>query len=235
MSFVIRQATVADVPGIARVIQAALDDDPDETQIVRALQERGNLTMIAVEEETIAGFASGFLTYNQVWRWELDLLGVLPAFQGQRLGRQLIQACTQTGYTDAFSRNCKPQLARGLVATHNVASQKAFAHAGYTLLSEIMALFVSVGNYPNYTPILVEKTELIPVITLTYRGFWIEGEITQAQTLHAAQVTKTRYGWYSTGAVVPLVDKIACQLLHDNEFTMLGEFQWWEYKYQVGS
>lgn len=233
MSFVIRRASVADAAGIARVIQEAFADDPDESQMMRALQETGILTMIAAQDETVAGFASGFLTYNQVWRWELDLLGVLPQFQGCGLGRQLIHACTQTGYTDSVSRRCKPYFARGLVASHNLASQKAFAHAGYQLQPEMMGLFVSLGKYPNNTPTIHEKTALIPVVTLTYRGLWIEGEITQEQTLRAAQATKTRCGWYSAGAVVPFSDNLACQLLQDNDFMLLGEYQWWQYKYQV--
>lgn len=231
MSFVIRQASINDTAGIARVIQEALDDNPDETQIMRALQEKDHITLVAIENETIAGFASGFLTWSsshQFWRWELDLLGVLLDFQGRGLGRQLIATCTDMGQKLIVGYPILPRIARGLVATHNIASQKAFAHAGYALQPDIMGLFISTGDYPDYVPLLPEKTDLVPVNTLTYRGFWIEGDITQAQTLHAAQVTKTRYGWYSTGAVVPLAKTLTCQLLHNNDFMFLGQYQWWE-------
>lgn len=233
MSFVIRPAGLADIPGIARVIQQSLGDEPNEAQIVGALRERDHITIVAAENETIAGFASGFLTWCGRWRWELDLLGVLPDFQGRGLGRQLIQTCTETGHAMTINeRDIVAQTARGLVAIHNIASQKAFAHAGYILLPQTCGVFVSLGNYPDYVPLLPENTHLIPVNTLTYRGFWIEGDISQ-QALQAAQAAKTGYGWYSTGAVVPLAHTHACQLLQANGFMMLGEFQWWLYEYKM--
>ncbi|MGC8838547.1 MAG: GNAT family N-acetyltransferase [Anaerolineae bacterium] len=70
------------------------------------------------------GYACAFRTEGlEGPRWELDLLAVRPAFRGQGWGRALIRAACQGAPPGAQ--------VRAWVAVGNVASQQAFAAAGF--------------------------------------------------------------------------------------------------------
>lgn len=225
MTVEVRQAEMQDVAGIAEVIRWALGDDPDEALIACVLEMEHHATYVGVAAEKVVGFASGFLTTapDGTRRWELDLLGVHPDFRRQGIGRSVIQACTRTG------QKMGAIVARGLVAVGNTASQKAFRYSGYAVVPEMCGLYVSTALADEAAFIPGDNhTGFIPVTTLTYRGLWIEGEIT-AQSLQTALAMKTHYGWRSTGAVVPVNDADANRALRQANFGLMGKFQWWQH------
>ncbi|MCU0512719.1 MAG: GNAT family N-acetyltransferase [Anaerolineae bacterium] len=222
MSIVLRPAVAADVPGLAEVIRVALHDTPDPALIAANIALDDHAVLVAAAGDSIAGLAAGFTTLDTEGslRWELDLLAVSPAYRRQGLGRRLIAACTAAGQAAGATQ------ARALVAVGNVPSQRAFRHAGYALVPEMCGLYVSLpGDAPPALPAHAAPF-LIPVTTLTYRGLWIEGDITPGG-LHSACRVRDRYGWHSTGAVVPVSAAAAHAALRAAPFDLIGQFQWW--------
>ncbi|MBN1813184.1 MAG: GNAT family N-acetyltransferase, partial [Anaerolineae bacterium] len=91
---VLRKATPADVPGIASVVNDAWRQDilPDVCESQTHCQTCA--LWVAADGDDVAGFVSTFLTMDKdgKCRWEVDLLAVRHASQGQRLGQRLVEA-----------------------------------------------------------------------------------------------------------------------------------------------
>jgi ribosomal protein S18 acetylase RimI-like enzyme len=221
----IRLAQQKDVEEISEIIQLALQDNPGVAHIAAALDEPEHMVYVAVEDDRVVGFAAGFITPTPAGqrRWELDLLGVHPDYWNRGIGRAVTQACTEAG------RALGAEFAQGLVKMTNVASQKTFAYAGYTLVPERCGLFVTSAHLERDVTAPPDAL-LIPVTTLTYRGIWLEGLINQ-QTIEAALAQQTREKRHNIGAVVSLTDITTLHALHAANFDFIGEFQWWQLRW----
>jgi len=216
---------------IARLKAAVWPEErADVAYLAAALAQPDRATLIAEADGALAGFADGFLTLAEdgARRWELDLLAVDPAHQGRGLGRALIAACTEAG------RDFGAEVARALIRASNTPSQRAFQHVGYTLDPAPLVLWIDAQDDDAPAP-LPPDAYLIPVITLGYRGVWIEGQPDEA-VFRAARTIRARHGWDSAGAVLPLADVAANEAARRAGFTPLGEppsggWAWWRWTY----
>jgi ribosomal protein S18 acetylase RimI-like enzyme len=144
----LRIAAVGDAAAVAQVKDALWPKEatpPD--YIAQVIQQPDHHTILALDDNHVVGFVDSFLTLVPAGqrRWEVDLLGVHPAYQGQGIGSQLMQATTTAGWQMGADS------ARGLIAVQNVASQKAFARAGYGVEERPLNLWVSSIHHPPFT------------------------------------------------------------------------------------
>ena len=222
MSITVRPMTPDDATTVATVIAQSLGDTVQSEHIQSVIAEDDHASFVAVDDEQVIGFVDGFLTIAQdgTRRWELDLLGVHPDYQGQGAGKKLIET-----FTNAASQY-GATVVRALVATDNTPMQAAMTKTGYERLSATYELHISsasgkVINSP-------ETAHLIPVNTFTYRGIWLESDITQT-AIDAATALRANYGWDVVGAVVSQNDIATLNTLCAAEFTLIKTFHWWHY------
>jgi L-amino acid N-acyltransferase YncA len=226
---VLHKATPADVPGIAAVVRDAWGQDilPDVCEAQTRCQACA--LWVAAEEDDVAGFASAFLTADKDGkrRWEVDLLAVRHASQGQRLGQRLVEAAC------ADERAHGIPLARAAIHVDNVASQKTFESAGFATDGEIHKLLVWMPTRDTGPIVYGGSVTLVPVDTLTYRGLWLEGltaynvdEDEQHSAVHMARSIIAWEGRHNTGAMIPTIG--SHRLASDLEASakMIGEYHW---------
>ncbi len=226
MTLQLRQAAREDAVAIARVKDSIWPEEATATTyIAEVLQQPDHHTILATNKDQVVGFVDGFMTLSAFGqrRWEVDLLGVAPTFQGQGAGTQLVQASTQAG------REMGAEVARGLVATSNMGSQKAFTKAGYVMEERPLNLWVSsIAN--RQSPIanrqLPKSSYLLPVITLNYQGVWLEGELSAA-SMQATQAICARTGWKEAGILVDIQDNVLNDVAQKLGYTFVNQFQWW--------
>ncbi len=224
MSFVIRSATKVDVEAILDVKQAVWPEEASSVDyVIGVLNQPDHITLVAVIEGLVVGFVDGFLTLasDGIRRWEVDLLAVHPAYRGRGIATALVRAHTQAGVAIGAVNG------RALIAVDNTASQYTFAHCGYrTSIEEEYGLFVSSADI-NHSTAIPSGLHLIPVITINYRGLWIEGELSDGG-FKLAQHIRTRYGWDVAGAVISLKESNAIRAANKAGFTLVGHYQPWQ-------
>ncbi len=224
--FTIRRATAVDAPAISRVRAAVWPGEPtDADRVAQALALPGRATLVAADGESgaVVAFVDGFLTRSAQGtpRWELDLLATHPAHRGRGIGAALVAACTAAG-----QRHGAP-LARALVQVDNTASQRTFARCGYAAQPSPCALLVATdGQAAQGGPPPPPDLHLIRVVTLSYRGLWLEGALTPA-SFAAAQAALHRDGLDVAGAVIPLDRAEALRAAQEAGFTCRGVYRWW--------
>ena len=235
MSLQLCAAAADDAEAIARVKDAIWPEEataPD--YIAQVIQQPDHDTILALDNEHIVGFVDSFITLGAAGqrRWEVDLLGVHPAYRGRGIGSQLMQATTTAGWQ--IGAEC----ARGLVAVANVSSQKAFARAGYVVEEGPLNLWVSalnsdVAQRPLCVQLSIVSNQLpaasflIPVITLNYRGIWLEGQLSAAALL-AAQAICSRRGWDIAGVLIPVADTRLNKVAHKANYVFVNQYQFWQ-------
>jgi ribosomal protein S18 acetylase RimI-like enzyme len=221
MMIEIRRAQTKDVWAIADVKRTVWPDDTaDEALITRAISCEDHRTHVALSNGVVVGFVDGFMTtsVNGVWRWEVDLLAVLPQYQGRGIGRRLIEASTEAG------RERGAVIARALVQVGNTASQRAFAKCEYKA-SVVHGLYVASDDD------LLESVDarglyVLPVETCNYVGAWVEGELS-LEGLRMARAVRTSCGWDVVGAVISHSDLDLIQAAREAGYTHMGNYQWW--------
>ncbi|MFW6136295.1 MAG: N-acetyltransferase family protein [Chloroflexota bacterium] len=222
----LRSATGADIEGIATVVREVWRQEI-LPHVCRAHVEDDSCALwIAMEDGEVAGFASAFLTVvGDSRRWEIDLLAVRRASQGQGLGTRLIRRVSEAGQQLGVS------LTRALIRVENVASQRAFENAGFTTDARVHTLFLwppepgaAAGPCPG-------AVALLPVETLTYRGLWIEGLASvpaeaQHRAVETARLRVARENRANAGAVIP-VDRASLLAPGPCEDAVMhGEYYW---------
>ena len=249
---VLRRATCDDVNGIAAVVYDVWQQDILTDVCEAQVHSETCALWVAEDEGDVAGFVSAFLTVggSGVRRWEVDLLAVRRASQGRRLGRELVTVVCQ----DAARRGVS--VARAAIHVDNIASQRAFGHAGFATDSRVHKLFLwppKLGDGPDDVPSewlipktndvpsewLIPKTNdvgnatLVPVDTVTYRGVWIEGltsegsgQREQQSVLRAARSLAASEGRATTGAVVPADEEHNLPADLREQARMHGEYYW---------
>jgi GNAT superfamily N-acetyltransferase len=118
--------SLADAEGLLAVEKATFDEAPySAEQVCDMLVDGPQRAWLAIGDGGIVGFVIAFATTGLRGAcWEIDFLAVLPAWRGRRLATRLIRAAASQGATIAHR-------ARGVVATDNRASERAFARAGF--------------------------------------------------------------------------------------------------------
>lgn len=217
----IRLAKPSDAPAIRQIIQMALDETSSVTHIARVIGLASHQTHVIIVDEQVVGFVNSFQTRTQsgTIRQELDLIAIHPDFRGRGFGRELIR----TNTASVTAQKTVP--VRALIRDSNVTSQHAFRSAGFQEEPESVQLYVSTVTRRAAGVSLPDDAHLIPVMTLTYRGIWLEGQISE-QAIRVAQHRNLPY-YGITGAVVAAGDHAAIDILRLAGFEATGSFKWW--------
>lgn len=226
----IRQACSDDVKGVEAVTQAVWSQDIDHEMFHDQVKKDTCCIQVAIDDGQVTGFVSTFLSVDvhQARRWEVDLLCVRPECQGKGLGTALIESV----WDQAKAHTA--HVARALVRTENVASQKAFARAGYTTDNRRHHLYLWTPLIGSEEFELPQDITLMPMDTLTYRGLWIEGVTStaishdvQGQVISIAQHRIASEKRINTGALIPVDEEEVFSLEARNLGEVHGEYCWW--------
>lgn len=223
MTITIEPATIDHTQAIAQVMaQVWPDEAVNPAQIALALSAPDHSTHVATTAAgQVAGFVDGFVTLatDGTRRWEVDLLAVAPACQGQKIGQRLVAAAAHS------ARQHHTSLTRALIQIENRASQIAFQRCGYTTdrLDHVLAISAD-ASHRGDSPIV--PAHLIPVTTMRYSGLWLEGEITAAG-LAAAQMESTRRGLDIAGVLLPATAHKLLAAAQAADYTLGGHYHWW--------
>lgn len=221
MNFLVRRAAADDVPSIARIMQAtSLENNPDTDRIARVLAD--HVSLVAEYEGVVAGFVDAFATKSAegVPRWEIDLLGVDPRWQGRGIARQLVLASVH----DASARGIT--YTRALIRMSNGASQHAFAACSFVPQFTLLELYVA-DPLDTAAPDVPPDAHLINVETFTYSGLWIEGAFSPS-AFTAARVLLHQTACSQAGALIAQDDAAAITAAERAGYVSVGEFAWWE-------
>lgn len=222
------KATYAHIPGIAAVVRDVWDQDilPDVCQA--QIDCNACALWVALEEDEVAGFVSAFLTIGERGsrRWEVDLLAVRRASQGQRLGQRLVEAACRVAQAK------KAAIARAAVRVDNIASQRTFENAGFTTNREIHKLLTWSPN-GGRSSIYGGSVRFVAVDTVTYRGLWLEGltakhvdEEEQQSAVNLARTVVALEGRANTGALIPASQEHRLVADLRDAADMHGEYCW---------
>jgi GNAT superfamily N-acetyltransferase len=211
----IRNATSADAPHIARLMETVWQDElADPAHIARAIERGNRTTLIAEESGQLLGFIDAFGTTF----WELDLMAVGPAEQGKGIGKQLTYQALEAGRTTGFA------VSRGLVAVSNDASQAVMRRMGL-IPAGISTLYVFAGQSgENCAP--VAHPDVTPVLTFRYTGGWLNDPFT-LETFHGAAALRPVQQWDVVGAVIPDYDTTAIAAAQNAGYERIGDYRWW--------
>ena len=228
MSLIIRRALLSDAPQIAAVkTRVWSQEETTEAQIQQALRQPGHAAFVAAagdkgNDDEVVGFIDSFPTVGAggVLRWEVDLLAVDAAWQGQGIGRELITAATSAGAQAGAA------LARALIQTENIPSQRAFRRCQYTPEAPVYQLMISTAAPADTAPLLLDDAQVINVTTMNYSGLWLEGART-ASHLRAAQAEQARRGAALVGALLPVQDPALLEAAARCGYQPVAQFQWW--------
>jgi N-acetylglutamate synthase-like GNAT family acetyltransferase len=225
----LRKATLADVDGIAAVVYDVWEQDALADVCTAQIQDDACALWVVADRDDVAGFVSAFLTVGDggVRRWEVDLLAVRRASQGQHMGRKLVLAVCQ----DAARHDVS--VARAAIRVDNVASQKAFEYAGFATdqrVHELLLWTPKLGDAPDVHP---KDVVLLLVDTVTYRGLWIEGLTSAGLTakeqrgvVKVARSVVAREGRLNAGAVIPKDEVHLLPTDLRNQASVHGEYYW---------
>ena len=140
------KATLADAAALLNVERQSLCDSPyDPARIANILRRPEHGTYLAFVSDRPVGFCSCIATNcSDGSRREIDMLGVVPDYQGRGIGTSLIRACVDE------LRLCDSRQSRAVVAVDNVASQRAFAKAGFVASGRpvSMTVYEILGQVP---------------------------------------------------------------------------------------
>ena len=142
--------SLEDAQGIIQVDRETFGDCDYTPEYIVALEATPEqCAWVAEQDGHVVGFVSAFCTHSLALdRWEIDELAVLPTCQGHGVGTRLVDAALRGG--TAYPR---VQQARALIATRNIASQRAFAKNGFVPEREAHLLLYEVsGRVPRPTP-----------------------------------------------------------------------------------
>lgn len=224
-SFEVQKAHTNHANGIGDIIKAVWpDSEVNINRIENVLDDPLHSTIVVVVDDDLAGFVDGFMTtsVNGVRRWEVDLLAVRPDYQRRGIASALVEAGTIEG------RARGAELARGLVAVDNTGSQKSFTHCGYRTDGTKYDLIVcSSRSHEPSRGNEEEKAYILPVKTINYTGFWIEGEL----NLKSLEEGKRRLATTDFDVVGAVTPENQNKLIQDGiaiGYERIGRYQWWQ-------
>jgi len=120
--------SLRDAEGLLAVEKETFAESPyNADEVIYLLTGGEQRAWLAIAEGQVTGFVTAFPTHTLHGRnWEVDLVAVRPAFQGQGIATELIKAAVEGTGGHGLDK------ARALAATDNPASQRAFTKAGFT-------------------------------------------------------------------------------------------------------
>ncbi len=199
----IRRAASTDRAGVKRIVNDVWDHDVRDDAFRTHIQAETPSLWVAEAQGEVVGFVSALMTRARggQTRWEIDLIAVQPAYQGQGIGGKLIAKTCQDGQMRAAD------LARALIRVDNLPSQRAFSRMGFSSDGEICQLLLWTPR-PGTEQAYPDWVTLLPVDTLTYRGLWIEGleslsRQDQRRALEVARAVAAAESCDNTGTVFP--------------------------------
>lgn len=223
MRLQIALATNEHAPEIARVAAKALAAEiAVETAHVKRTLDAG-YTYVALVDGWVAGFVSNFTTRDRHGRnrFELDLLGVAPDWQGRGLGARLVERSLRA------ARQADAATVRALVRSDNRPMQRICSSSGLQRSAVACQLWVSRAVQPAGKSARDHAARIIAVDTLTYSGYWLEDALSQSAIEAARNLLRAYPDRRVIGAVVSEYDRRGIDLLRANAFDCLGEFHWW--------
>ncbi len=222
MGIEIRRATIRDIDAIAEIIKLAFDDNLNIERVKQLLTLSHNYVYVAVKSDVVVGFVENFLTVSQDKRirLELDLLAVHPDTRGQGIGKKLIN--TSIDLAQGLGVFCL----RALIATENGVMQKACKRLDLTPSHNEFGLYVKPTQKVLHPITETPNSHLIRVETLTYKGIWLEGDIT-ASSLDNSHLIAKENQCDILGAVVDKVDTSIIDLLIKSQFTHIDDYHRW--------
>jgi len=127
--------SLADAEGLLAVEKATFGESPYSAgQVCDMLVNGPQRAWLAVGDGSIVGFVIAFATTGLHGTcWEIDFLAVLSDWRGRRLATRLI--CEAASQGEGVAR-----WARAVVATDNLASERAFVRAGFRRAERCMLL-----------------------------------------------------------------------------------------------
>jgi GNAT superfamily N-acetyltransferase len=199
------------------------EETADQELVAAVLESPDHSTLVAQKQREITGFVDGFLTRRgKETCWEVDLLAVEPESRGERLGEALVRANCAVGFEQGADA------CRSLIQVDNIASQKTFARCGFKLDEAPHMLFVTTeGDIPRDKADSARR--IIPVVTMNYRGVWLESQFSYADLI-AAKSAIGRDGGGIAGAVIPEALNASCQAAEALGYVPIGVYQWWHYR-----
>jgi ribosomal protein S18 acetylase RimI-like enzyme len=215
----IRRAMLADAEQIATIRQAVWPDSSvDLAHIATVLSDPQHQTIVAVSDNRMTGYMACFATLAQdgTRRWEMDELAVHPDYRRQQIGYRLVAEATKAG------RQYRAVFARALIEVNNLASQQTFARCGYKTDASIYGLYICT-MFTSGQASVPPDLHLVPVQTLSYRGVWLEGKL--SQEAFAAVRHLNNYGL--AGALIPLSNHPAIYAAARAGFRLVNNYQWW--------
>ena len=223
MKLQVAVATIEHATEIARVAADALNAkvEAKSTHVIRTLD--AGYTYAALGDGRVVGFVSNFLTRDGQGRsrFELDLLGVAPAWQGRGIGALLVARSMRAArYSEAAT-------IRALVRRDNYPMQRLCARSGLQRSARDSQLWTSLAAQPAGNCDQESSARIIAVDTLTYSGFWLEGALSQGAIDAARKLLRAQPDRSVIGAVVSEQDGRAVDLLRANAFDRIGDFHWW--------
>ncbi len=221
MMLAIRQAAQADLAAIARIIASAFGERKEPQ--VKHLQ--CNLVLVAELDGAVIGFAANFPTRSASGeaRFELDLLAVDSVARGRGVGFALVASCIQSASASGADS------LRALVRADNLAMGRICSRARLLRSAGPYALFIAAAKPVSAWASAAHAAHLVPVDTLTYRGIWLEGDISQA-AIDQAQLRAQTEQRSRIGALIAAEDEQVAALLTRNGFVSVGAFFWWSLK-----
>jgi L-amino acid N-acyltransferase YncA len=218
----LRLALPSDAEGILQVKQAVWPtQDASLEQVSSAISDTDHQIAVAVDANRIVGYMSCFKTLAQDGhaRWEMDELAVHPEVQGRSIGRDLVKMGTRAG------RDLNIPTARALIQVDNVASQRTFARWGYIASDSFYGLYICTNPLDEImTP--PADLHLVPVNTISYRGVWLEGQLSKIGFL-AARAYCAEHKRSVAGALIPITNRQATYTAANSGYEALSNYQWW--------
>ncbi|MXX52171.1 MAG: GNAT family N-acetyltransferase [Chloroflexi bacterium] len=221
MMITIRKAVSSDLSAIAQITEDTFQEhiQPGVTRL------QNNLLLVAELQGVVVGFAANFQTRSAYGegRFELDLLAVDPSARGRGVGYSLLSGCIQRASVSSAD------VLRALVRADNLAMSQLCARGGLQRSAQPYVLYIA---RPPRPPRRVRGRQsvraghLVSVDTLTYRGIWLEGDLSQAAIAQAQQIARAE-NRSRIGALVPTADAPVAALLSENGFAAVGTFYWW--------
>lgn len=210
---IIRPAKETDAECMCQIIRDSFDEEADQQRIHHQILHKPRLALVAERDGVLVGFVDGFRTVSFQGharqghaRMELDLLAVAPTHVGQGIGSLLVQAFLAQVPDEV-------EYTRALVAVDNTAMQKLCVRLGFEQ-SVRQSLYI---QQADQVPIAAQY--IVPVSTLTYDGWWLEGDILRDETLQAN--TRNTFG------AVVAVGSEAAVILQEVNFTHVKDYHWW--------
>ncbi len=224
MKAIIRPALSGDSAAIAGLATTSFGHAYDPGHIRQVLQSGRNYTLVADCAGTVCGFADCFLTRSSggQLRLEFDLLAVAASARGVGLGASLVRVCNR------MAQSLRVYQARALVRIENAAMQALMTRCGYKQCPRRFGLYVCDDITATGKASAIPVDNLVSVNTLGYRGIWIEGHLT-VEMIQAAMARAQANDAHTIGALINETDSPARELLIDNGFSKVGDYQWWTF------